>query len=512
MVDHTGIPHGDGGVDPLEMIGSLARLTNPTEAFQEVLRLTTKWFGADCGQIIVTDVESGESEVKAVSSAIDPDDLNFSRTILADVLAKDQPICVPDAKQHASFRKASSVAGSGRERLSVIVVPLHDASGRPQGALYLQRYGGERGCFDSTTDLGMLSQLTDRLTPILFAQQQKRLFETLRLDHTKIAIAEMGFIVGQSPRMDEEVYDLIDKYAQSDMTILIEGDTGTGKELVAEAIHKLGRRAGKPFVRVSCNAIPVGLAESEFYGHVKGSFAQAYRDKPGKFELAEGGTLFLDEIGKLSLELQGKLLHVLERGSTRKVRFTRVGGTKEISADVRTIAATNQDLRKLVATGEYRQDLYFRLNHLPIRVPPLHERQEDIIPLAQGFLDLAAEGQRPALRLTDEAKEVLLAYGWPGNVREMKSAMERAALMHEGSDPLTAKEVLGDRSLDVRCSNATGRDLFKIPFRDLSRREKREVVRAAVVKYGGVSQAARELRISRQTVYNNFGAAGEPQD
>ncbi|HET9595997.1 MAG TPA: sigma-54 dependent transcriptional regulator [Anaeromyxobacteraceae bacterium] len=244
-------------------------------------------------------------------------------------------------------------------------------------------------------------------------------------------------LIGRSPAM-VEVYKEIGRVARTEMTVLLMGESGTGKELVARAIHANSARARGPFVTVNMAAIPRDLMESELYGHEKGSFTGAVERRPGKFELANGGTLFLDEIGEMPVELQAKLLRVLQE---REV--DRVGGTRPLSVDVRIVAATNADLARSVEEGRFRRDLYYRLAVVPIRLPPLREREGDVILLARHFISKYGEQLkgRP-LALGKDAEPLLLAHGWPGNVRELQNVIQRALLKLPGAR-LGAKELVG---------------------------------------------------------------------
>ena len=220
------------------------------------------------------------------------------------------------------------------------------------------------------------------------------------------------------------------RVAATDSTVLLLGESGTGKELFARAVHHLSPRADMPFVALNCAAIPEGLVENELFGHERGAYTGAGARKIGKMELAHRGTIFLDEIGELPLAIQSKLLRVLEER-----KFDRVGGTQEIEVDVRIVAATNKDLRAAVADKTFREDLYFRISAVPITIPPLRERGDDVFLLAEHFLDrFKREFRKPDLALTDEARSRLRSYSWPGNVRELQNAIERAAILGNGSD------------------------------------------------------------------------------
>ncbi|MFO7609191.1 MAG: sigma-54 dependent transcriptional regulator [Candidatus Krumholzibacteriia bacterium] len=243
-----------------------------------------------------------------------------------------------------------------------------------------------------------------------------------------------------SPRM-AELYAMVARIADSDATtVLIEGESGVGKDVVAETIHRGGRRSAAPFVDINCAALPEQLLESELFGHEKGAFTDAVQQKQGLLEVADGGTVFLDEIGEMALPVQVKLLRVLEKRA-----FRRVGGTRDISVDVRLVAATNRDLRAQVRAGTFREDLYYRLQVVQLRVPPLRARPEDILPLAEHFLELyAARFGRPFREVEPEAARVLAAYPWPGNIRELRNAIERAVLLEEGPLLRAAHLHLGD--------------------------------------------------------------------
>lgn len=236
-----------------------------------------------------------------------------------------------------------------------------------------------------------------------------------------------GSLVGQSDAL-RQIISQIDLVAPTDASVLILGETGTGKDLVAHEIHRRSPRKDKPLVRVNCASIPRELYESEFFGHVKGAFTGALRERAGRFETADGGTLFLDEVGEIPLELQGKLLRVLQ-----EKRYERVGDDRTRLADVRIIGATNRNLKAEVAAGRFRQDLYYRLHVFPIRVPPLKERMEDIPLLAQHFIDLSVRELRcPKPRLTRAALAQLQAYNWPGNIRELRNVIQRAVILARG--------------------------------------------------------------------------------
>ena len=234
-------------------------------------------------------------------------------------------------------------------------------------------------------------------------------------------------IIGNSPVL-REVYKILEKVAPTDSTVLVTGESGTGKELLVRALHKNSRRREKPFVPINCGAIPKELLESELFGHEKGAFTHAIRSRPGRFELADGGTIFLDEIGDMDLSLQVKILRALQ-----EKEIERVGGTATKKVDVRVVAATNRDLEVEVAAGRFREDLFYRLNVIPLHLPPLRERGEDILVLSEYFLrGFCVEKDRPLMQVAPKAKAMLVGYSWPGNVRELENFMERLSILCEG--------------------------------------------------------------------------------
>ncbi|MBI4868917.1 MAG: sigma-54-dependent Fis family transcriptional regulator [Candidatus Wallbacteria bacterium] len=237
-----------------------------------------------------------------------------------------------------------------------------------------------------------------------------------------------GF-VAEDPKT-ESLMELVKRVAPSKATVLVRGESGTGKEMVARALHMYGDRVGKPFLAVNCKALSESLLETEIFGHEKGAFTGAAAQRKGRFELAHQGTLFLDEIGEVSEPFQAKLLRVLQEGE-----FERVGGTQTVQVDVRVVAATNRDLEAQVREGKFRDDLYFRLNVIPIVIPPLRERRADILPLAQHFLrKYSDEMQRPVRQLSSEVREFFESYHWPGNVRELENTVERGVVLARGAE------------------------------------------------------------------------------
>jgi DNA-binding NtrC family response regulator len=289
----------------------------------------------------------------------------------------------------------------------------------------------KEGAFDfiqKPVDLDHLKLLLERA-----AKQQELLRENLLLREEYAARYGFPRIVAEHPSM-KDASQMTQRVAATDSTVLLLGESGTGKELFARAIHHLSPRADNPFVALNCAAIPEGLVENELFGHERGAYTGAGARKIGKLELAHRGTLFLDEIGELPLAIQSKLLRVLEER-----RFERVGGTQEIDVNVRIVTATNKDLRAAVADKTFREDLYFRIAAVPITIPPLRDRGDDVLLLAGHFLErFKREFRKPSLELTEDASTRLLTYSWPGNVRELQNAIERAVILANGPEIDTA--------------------------------------------------------------------------
>ena len=308
-------------------------------------------------------------------------------------------------------------------------------------------------------------------------------------------------MVGTAPAM-ERVRELIARIAPTDARVLVMGESGTGKELVAAAIHYGSPRRDKPFVRVNCAAIPRDLVESEMFGHERGAFTGATDRRIGRFELADQGTLFLDEVGDLGAEAQAKLLRAIEAKE-----IERVGGGKPIPVNVRIVAATNKDLEKNVAEGSFREDLYFRLNVIPMQLPPLRDRADDIDALVRHFSALGRARGHPAPRWTPGALDLMRRYRWPGNVRELANIVERLGILHAGAD-VTATDVgavLADQSRHARRRDARSPPTPTSRLGDaLDDFERALITQALTAANGNVAEAARRLRTDRPNLYRRM--------
>jgi two-component system, NtrC family, response regulator len=315
-------------------------------------------------------------------------------------------------------------------------------------------------------------------------------------------------LVGQSPAM-RAIYEMVARVADSPSTVLITGESGTGKELIAHALHRGSSRRDRPLIKVNCAAIPKDLVESELFGYERGAFTGAVGSKPGRFELADGGTLFLDEIGEIPVEIQVKLLRALQESE-----FERVGGIKTLHVDVRLIAATNRDLKQLIAEGRFREDLYYRLAVVPIALPPLRERKEDIPLLVDHFIEKYDRrlGKR-VVGIEPESLQILMSYTWPGNIRELENLMERSVLFADGSlieaaslpDSLREKggappvpiAAVGPLGAIAAPSGASMKEIVRQAQAEL---EKELISRALAETGGNVTRAAKRLQISRKSL------------
>jgi DNA-binding NtrC family response regulator len=368
------------------------------------------------------------------------------------------------------------------------------------------------GAFDYLPDPGPPENVQAVLDDVLEYRALRR--ENRQKKQQQEQSYKVDSIVGQSGPM-QQVFRMIHKVAATDATVLILGESGTGKELVARAIHHYSKRSEKPLIPVNCGAIPEDLLESELFGHEKGAFTGAIKNKPGRFELADGGTIFLDEIGDMSPNLQVKLLRALQEH-----QFERVGGTRTIEVDIRVIAATNRDLRKKVDEGTFREDLYYRLNVIPINIPPLRERRGDIALLCQHFLTrLTRNKGLEEKQMQREVLEGLMRYNWPGNVRELENLLERMVILANG--PVLQVEDLPPKLREVKAGAAAGSasSAMELPengldFNSAVDEFERSLILQALEKTGWIkNQAALLLGLNRTTLVEKIKKKGliEPE-
>ena len=402
--------------------------------------------------------------------------ITVSSTVVRRVLKDNAALLVGDAENNESLHTDSLIAAHSRSLLCVPLIMV----GRTLGVIYL-----DTDVPDVRFDEGHL-QLTTAVAAIAaVAIQNARHIETLENENRRL-IADANLehnMVGESTAM-QQVYQVISKVAGTESTVLISGESGTGKELVARAIHNNSNRSAKPFVAVNCAALAESLLESELFGHEKGAFTGALNQRKGRLEIAESGTIFLDEIAELSPALQTKLLRVLQERE-----FERVGGTRSIKIDIRVIAATNQDLDAAIAKGTFRQDLFFRLNVVELKMPALRERPEDIPMLANYFAaKYAHKCNRRVLGISQHTQKLLLAYDWPGNVRELENAIERAVVMGVTDDILP--EDLPESILEAKASDAS---ILASGYHASVANQKKQLILDAVRKSSGNFTAAAKL-------------------
>lgn len=447
---------------------------------------------ADSIKILVIDDDNSGREAltlllrtvgyKVISAANGKDALDIVAREQFQIIVSD--LFLPDCSGFdilQSVRKVSTAT-------EVIVVTGHASAQTAVRAM-------KEGAFDYITKPIDFDELKIVVAKAL--EKQQLLSENVYLRKQLQGRFEFSNIIGNSPAM-QLVFERMRRIVKTDSTVLITGESGTGKELVARALHYNGNRKDRPFIAVNCGAIPEALLESELFGHVKGAFTGAISDKPGKFEAANHGTIFLDEIGTMPLQLQTKLLRVLQEHEVE-----RVGSNKPLKLHVRIVSATNNDLEKMVKLGEFREDLFYRLNVIPLHLPPLRERQHDIMPLVGYFLGKYCQLMgRPLMTISKQALEVLEQYTWPGNVRELENLIERMIALSDGTvityDDVPTGIVRGKRSrAGVRIDlTETGVDLPAT----LAEIESNLIIQALKLSGGVRSKASALLGINRTTI------------
>ena len=433
----TGAPGGDRHTREIDLLGEVSRLLDHSVDLREVagpmLEALSTHMDMKYATLTLLNRKTGEILIEA-SHGLSAQQAQRGRYKLGEgvtgqVALSGKPSVIPRTSESPLF--LDKTQRGKRPDTSFICVPIK-AEQEVAGTLSADR------AFDPAADLqqdvrlltiiaSMIAQAV-KLRRTLQESQERLAEENARLKEELKQRFRPANIVGNSHEM-QIVYDQIAQVSKSAASVLIEGETGTGKELVAHAIHYNSPRADKPFIKAHCAALPESVIESELFGHEKGAFTGAVAERKGRFELAHGGSLLLDEIGDVPASIQIKLLRVLQERE-----FERVGGTKTIKVDVRVIAATNKDLRALVQQGKFREDLFFRLHVFPIYVPPLRKRKADIVLLADHFLQkYAQENGKDVRRLSSAVIDMLMSYHWPGNVRELENCIERAVLVAEGN-------------------------------------------------------------------------------
>lgn len=412
--------------------------------------------------------------------------------ITGRVVQSGESIVVPDISKDPRFlhrTKARDLANGGKVAFFCVPIKLE---GRTVGALSVDRQAGRGDDFDASLRLlniisTMVAQAV-KLNKLVESERALLRDENVRLRGELKSRFKVQNMVGTSNAM-QEVYRLIEQVADSNATVLIRGESGTGKDLVAHAVHYNSLRADKPFIKVNCTALPETLLESELFGHEKGAFTGAIERKLGRFERANGGTIFLDEIGDFPPNLQVKLLRVIQFRE-----FERLGGTETIKANVRVIVATHKNLEQQITDGAFRSDLYYRINVFPIYLPPLRERKDDIMLLADHFLQhFARENGKLITRISTPAIDMLTRYHWPGNIRELENCIERAVLLCE--DDVIRSEHLPPSLQMINKGNATTTPTFT----EIIANKERELIVDALKKCGGQQRkAAVELGLTER--------------
>lgn len=524
----------------LEVHKRLAGEHNVQRLLEYIMDSAILLTGAERGFLLLDDETHKEGLEVKVARNLDQENirnrhLKISRGIARRVITTGEPVVTIDAMEDERYREQLSVVDL-RLR-SILCLPM-SLRGRVLGAIYLDNRF--RTSAFSDEDIGFMEAFADMAA---IALDNARLLESLEnqtkemavarkeiealnerlaselsrrtqeLEDTRVAILEerrnqsqlFGFenIIGAATNM-RRIFQVIERLKNTDIAVLIEGESGTGKELVARAIHFAGVRKDRPFVAVNCGAIPATLLESELFGHVRGAFTNATSDKKGLFEVAHTGTLFLDEIGEMPLEMQVKLLRVLQSGEIQKV-----GATKQVTVDVRIVAATNRRLEEEVKEGRFREDLFYRLSVVPIVVPPLRERRDDIPMLVQHFLAINRKNKLGNVGgISKEALGMLQRYAWPGNVRQLETVLKNASVFAEGevltaTDLSSFPDIVGGASVDVDTRGG-----FSMSGKTLADLERMAIVSTLKELKGNKKKTAEVLGIDRRTLYNKLAAYG----
>jgi len=415
----------------LEASQALLTTLDLKEGLQRVLEILGRHHGAIRSTVVLLDAQTGDVKVEASAGAITPGKrvrYRIGEGITGEVLQTGKPIVVPRVSREPRFlHRAAKRPELADQELTYISAPI-TLDGRTVGAVAIDlHFKADRDYHRTTKFLGVVGSMIAQAVKVhqlIEAERQLLVDENTHLRQELKERYDFSNLVGTSGPM-RQVYEQVAQVAPTNTTVLLRGESGTGKELIAHALHYNSSRAKRPFIKVSCAALPHDLIESELFGYEKGAFTGAHASKKGRFELADGGTLFLDEIGELNLSTQVKLLRVLQERE-----FERLGSTETIRANIRLVAATNKDLEKAIQSGEFREDLYYRLNVFAIFVPPLRERKSDILLLADHFLEkFSQEHGKKVKRISTPAIDMLASYHWPGNVRELSNAIERAVVI-----------------------------------------------------------------------------------
>ena len=490
----------------IELSQTLDRSMDLRDVLGPALEAIARHMGMIHGTVTLLNRETGDISIETACGLSDGQRrrgrYKLGEGVTGTVVASGEPVVVPRVSEDTRFLdRTGARSGLPEKDLSFICVPIK-LGNETIGALSAGRPFGKDTSLDEDVRLlrivaSMFSQAV-RLRQQAQEERQRLMEESTRLREELKARFRPANIIGRSKAM-QAVYDLIAQVAGTDTTVLLSGESGVGKELVANAIHYNSARADKPFVKVSCAALPETIIESELFGHEKGAFTGAIARRNGRFELAAGGTLFLDEVGDLSHATQIRLLRVLQ-----EKEFERVGGTETLKTDVRIITATNRDLEALIEQGKFRQDLYYRLNVFPVHVPPLRERKTDIVLLADHFVEKYSKAHNKNVRrISTPAIDMLMSYHWPGNVRELENCIERAVL-------LSGDDVIHGHHLPPTLQTAEASDT--VPPDNLravlDAVEREMILDALKSSRGNMAKAARALDISERIMGLRVGKHG----
>jgi Nif-specific regulatory protein len=481
----------------IEINQALSRSLELKDSLQAVLQILLNTYRIRSGAIFLAD-ETGKAITLAASIGYAGDvghtRFGVGEGITGRVAESGKPIVVPQvSKEPLYLNKMASWDPGKKEEITFIGVPLildYKVLGVLIAHLTYSPKRDYEGALQFLTLVASALLQPVRVRHILDSQRQVLLHENVLLKQKLQEEYSFHNIIGNSHEM-RDVYEQVATVARTGTTVLLRGETGTGKELIAEAVHYNSSRKDGPFVRVNCAAIPENLIESEFFGYEKGAFTGAVARKKGRFELADGGTLFLDEVGELSAMTQVKLLRVLQ-----EQEFERVGGVETLRADVRVIAATNADLEKGIAEGRFREDLYYRLNVFSIYLPPLRDRKTDMLLLADHFMmKYGRQHAKSVKRISTPAIDMLMAYHWPGNVRELENCIERAVLVSED-------EVLHGFHLPptLQTAEASGTVTVGPLQATLDNVEREMIIEALKTGRGNMAKAARALGMTERLI------------
>ncbi len=489
-----------------EITKALASSTDLSECLEQVMEIISARTGMTNGTVSIVNPVTGQLEVEVAHGMSDESrklgKYKVGEGITGRVVASGAPIIVPQISEEPMFLNRTKSRGNVKpESTSFICVPIKRGQDTI-GALSIDREYQEGLNFDQdlqflTVISGLVAQSVTRI------QTVNREKEHLQEENQQLKLELSGKyqfenFISNSSRM-QEVFEMTHRVKDSEATVLLRGESGTGKTLVAKGLHYNSKRTKEPFVVVNCSAVPETLLESELFGHEKGAFTGAHSAKKGRFELAGNGTLFLDEIGELSQAIQVKLLNVVQDRE-----FQPLGSGKTIKSGARLIAATNKDLEEAVAGGSFREDLYYRLNVFPIYMPPLRDRKTDILLLAEFFLNkYSKENGRDIRRISTPAIDLLMQYHWPGNVRELENCIERAVLI---CDDDSVKSIHLPPSLQTAGNLGVNEDDFGLSFTNAVENFEKEIIVASLKRTGGnQTRSAKELGTSLRIINYKIG-------